>query len=158
MTARKAVPRKGSRATPSKPGGGGAGSKNVATQKVRASSGRATVPRTHTPKAGGALLADLTREGMGVAESLVLRQAARTADRLEIIDALLAGSAEAWCAVSIPRTDAGRGRVYVEVQASGLVREERALAKLLRELLADLARRSAGEAPPGADDDDLDID
>lgn len=104
------------------------------------------------------MLAELTRKGDSVGTALLIRQAARIADRLEAIDRLLSGNADAWAAVSLPRTDAKRGRVLVEVQVGDLVREERAQAVLFRHILADVHRQRAGLPggnPDDAEDDDL---
>jgi hypothetical protein len=118
---------------------------------VRASRGR---PRS----AGKSLLAQLTRKGDPVELSLLIRQAARIAERLEALDRLLSGSADAWAVVSLPRGDGERGRVVVEVQVADLVREERAQSVLFRGVLADIHRQRAGLPAGGGDgdeDDDL---
>jgi hypothetical protein len=99
----------------------------------------------------------LTRKGDSVELSLLIRQASRIAERLEAIDRLLSGSADAWAVVSLPRTDSKRGRVVVEVQVSDLVREERAQSVLFRGVLADIHRQRAG-LPAGGDDGDEDDD
>lgn len=85
---------------------------------------------------------------------MLIRQASRVADRLEAIDALLKGDADAWLTVSLPRSDAKRGRVMVEVQVDGLVKEERAQSVLFRSLIADIYKQRAGLGGDNDDDDD----
>lgn len=104
--------------------------------------------------------ADLGRDGDTLILKALVRQAARVADRLETIDQLLSGNAAAWCTVGIPRTDAKRGRVMVEVRVDDLVREERSQTTVLRGLLAEIHRQRSGlpgGPPPEDEDDDLDV-
>lgn len=94
------------------------------------------------------LIADLTKPDDPVTMTLRIRQAARCAARLDQLADLLNGDADAWCKVSIPRSDAGRGRVYVELKVDDLVREERAQSKLLRELLDAISRARGEDGDP----------
>jgi hypothetical protein len=104
---------------------------------------------------GGKLRAQLTKPGDTVGRTILIRQASRIADRLEQIHQLLSGSADAWLAVSLPRSDGKRGRVLVEVRVDGLVVEERNQTTLLRHLLADIERTGPPPGPKVDDDDDL---
>ncbi len=89
-----------------------------------------------------------------------IQQAARNADRLDTLNALLSGDADAWCRVSIPRTDAKRGNVIVEVKIDALAVEERNRSNLLRQQLATIAalRGTQPPTPPAPADDDLNLD
>lgn len=111
--------------------------------------------------AGAALKRELSggRDTVGI--TVLIRQAARVADRLENIDRVLSGDAEAWIKVSLPRSDAKRGRIIVEARVDDLVKEERSQTTVLRSLLSEIHRQRSGlpGAPPGPDeDDDLDVD
>lgn len=117
--------------------------------------------RAAAPKltAGGQLRDELAKPGDPINRVMLIRQAARVADRLEVIDQLLKGDVDAWLKVSLPRSDAKRGRVMVEVQVGDLVKEERAQSVLFRSLLADIHRQDGGGGKGGGkgkdDDDDL---
>lgn len=112
---------------------------------------RAPARRNAVRSVGERLRVDLEKPNDTVAMTLRIRQAIRCAERLDQLDALLSGRADAWVKVSIPRSDAGRGRVYVDVKVDDLVREERAQSKLFRELLDGIERARSGDtkAPPG---------
>ena len=104
----------------------------------------------------------LGRDGDAVGTTILVRQAARVADRIERIDELLTGDAKAWARVGIPRLDTDGGRVTVEVRVDDLVKEERQQTTLLRNLLAEIHRQRSGQPPeppdPTKEDDDLDVD
>lgn len=88
---------------------------------------------------------------------MLIRQAARLADRLEAIDKLMSGQADAWAVVSLPRSDEKRGRVIVEVQVDDALKEERALATLFRHVLADIHKQRSGMKGGGDGDEDDDL-
>jgi len=74
---------------------------------------------------------------------LLITQAARLADRLEVLDRLLSGEAGAWLAVRVS------GQV-VEVRVTDVVREERQSSEVLRKLLVEITRmRSAASSAAG---------
>lgn len=104
----------------------------------------------------------LGRDGEPVGTAILVRQAARVADRIERIDAVLSGDADAWVRVGIPRSDDKRGRIVVEVRVDDLVKEERQQTALLRNLLAEIHRQRSGQPAdppdPSKEDDDLDVD
>lgn len=109
---------------------------------------------------GAALKRQLSTERDTVGITVLIRQAARVADRLENIDRVLSGDGDAWIRVGIPRSDEKRGRVLVEARVDDLVREERSQTTVLRSLLAEIHRQRSGltGGPPGPDeDDDLDV-
>lgn len=70
---------------------------------------------------------------MDHAAELLITQAARLADRLEVIDRLLSGEAAAWLAVKID------GQV-AQVVVTDVVREERQLSEVLRKLIMEIQR------------------
>lgn len=110
--------------------------------------------------AGERLRAELARDGDTVGIAVLIRQAARVADRLDAIDRLLTGSADAWLVVSLPRSDEKRGQLVVEVRVDSLVVEERNQTTLLRHLLSEVHRQRAGihmAVSSGDEDDDLDV-
>ena len=106
---------------------------------------------------------ELGRDGDPVGTTILVRQAARVADRIERIDELLSGDAKAWARVGIPRLDTDGGRIVVEVHVSDLVKEERQQTTVLRNLLAEIHRQRSGQPadppdPSKKEDDDLDVD
>lgn len=105
---------------------------------------------------------ELGRNGDPVGTTILVRQAARVADRIERIDELLSGDAKAWARVGIPRLDTDGGRIVVEVHVSDLVKEERQQTTVLRNLLAEIHRQRSGQPAdppdPKKEDDDLDVD
>lgn len=109
------------------------------------------------PTAGELLRAELALDGDPVGIRMLVRQAARIADRLEALDLLLSGHADAWAVLSLPRSDAKRGRIVVEVQVAEPLKEERALAVLFRSVLADIHKQRAGLKGGGEDDEDDDL-
>jgi hypothetical protein len=128
---------------------------------------RAAPARKRAPAASKTSLAVQIRDQLGragdpVGTTILVRQAARVADRIERIDELLTGDAKAWARVGIPRLDTDGGRIVVEVRVDDLVKEERQQTTLLRNLLAEIHRQRSGQPPdppdPSKEDDDLDID
>lgn len=101
--------------------------------------------------------AELGSEGDAIGVSLLVKQAARVADRLEVIDRLLAGDAAMWATVSLPRPDGKRGRVVVEMRVDNLLVEERSQTTLFRHLLGEIHKQRAGIPVGGGDDDDDDL-
>lgn len=101
--------------------------------------------------------AELGRDGDATGVSLLVKQAARVADRLETIDRLLAGDAAMWATVSLPRPDAKRGRIVVEMRVDNLLVEERSQTTLFRHLLGEIHKQRAGIPVGGGDDDDDDL-
>jgi hypothetical protein len=85
---------------------------------------------------------------------LLIRQAARCADRLEALDRVLRGDASTWlrleAAAMVDREGKVPARVTVELKVDDAVREERQQAKLFATLLADIHRQRASlpPAPP----------
>ena len=125
----------------------------------RAPTGRKRAATGAAESTGARLRRELTQERDSVGVTMLIRQAARVADRLENIDRVLSGDARAWVRVGIPRLDTDGGRVVVEVTVDGLVKEERAQTTVLRNLLSEIHRQRSGlpGAPPGDEDDDLDV-
>lgn len=116
---------------------------------------RAATPRT----AVECLLQELGHAGDPVSVKLLVRQAARVGARLDAIDQLLSGNADAWAIVA-PVFAGGKvpSRLVIEVRADNLLVEERNQATLYRHLLGQIQQHRAGlPAPPpeGDKDDDL---
>lgn len=134
---------------------------------VKKATKRAAPARKRAPAASKTSLAVQIRDQLGragdpVGTTILVRQAARVADRIERIDELLTGDAKAWARVGIPRLDTDGGRIVVEVRVDDLVKEERQQTTLLRNLLAEIHRQRSGQPPdppdPTKEDDDLDVD
>jgi hypothetical protein len=115
------------------------------------------------------LRADIAREGDPPGIEVLIRQAARCADRLEALDRVLRGDAARWlrleAAALVPREGRVPARITVELRIDDAVREERQQAKLFAGLLADIHRQRAAlpVSPSCGDDvrsilDDLDDD
>lgn len=128
----------------------------------RAATGRKRVATGTQPSLSAQIRDKLARDGDAVGLTVMIRQAARVADRIERIDAVLSGDADAWIRVGIPRSDDKRGRIVVEVHVADLVKEERQQTALLRTLLSEIHRQRSGlpnDPPdPSKEDDDLDVD
>lgn len=105
------------------------------------------------------LLAELGSPGDPVSVKLLVRQAARVGARLDAIDQLLSGKADAWAVLPVAFAGEKRAsRLVVEVRADNLLVEERNQATLYRHLLGQIQQHRAGlPAPPpkGDPDDDL---
>lgn len=116
---------------------------------------RAATPRTPIDS----LLAELGHAGDPVSIKLLVRQAARVGARLDAIDQLLSGKADAWAVLPVMFAGAkATSRLVVEVRIDNLVVEERNQATLYRHLLGQIQQHRAGlpAAPPEGDrDDDL---
>ena len=88
--------------------------------------------------AGARLRRDLAWPKMDPAAELLLTQAARVADRLEVLDRMHSGDPGVWLAVRVD------GQV-AEVRLVGTVREEAQQSEVLRKLIMDVQRmRPAG--------------
>lgn len=134
--------------------GGGAPVRKVAKRPANgARRGRAGA----VPSAGDLIRAEMSIDGDPIGITMLIRQAARLADRLEAIDKLLSGQADAWALLSLPRSDDKRGRVIVEVQVDDALKEERAIATLFRHVVADIYRQRSGRKGGGNGDDDDDL-
>lgn len=130
-----------------------------APKRAAAGTKRARTGAKETP--GGRMRRELARAGDTVGIEVLIRQAARVADRLENIDRVLSGDGATWTTVGIPRSDEKRGRIVVEVRVDNLMVEERSQTTLLRHLLAEIHRQRSGlpgGPPPPDEDDDLDVD
>lgn len=97
--------------------------------------------------AGERLRADIAKEGDPPAIALLIKQAARCADRLEALDRVLRGDAAGWLrlesAAMVPRDGKVPARLTVELKIDDAVREERQQAKLFAALLSDIHRQRA---------------
>lgn len=105
------------------------------------------------------LLQELGHAEDPVSVKLLVRQAARVGARLDAIDQLLSGTADAWAIVAPVFAGEKRAtRLVIEVRADNLLVEERNQATLYRHLLGQIQQHRAGlPAPPpkGDPDDDL---
>jgi hypothetical protein len=108
---------------------------------------RKRAPRVKTPTAGERLLADLGRDDDCYRITVMVVEAARIADRLEKLAALLAGEKSAWATVRIGRDG------IAELKVDNALGESRHQATCLRGLLAEIHRQRAG-IPMGPDEDD----
>lgn len=135
---------------------GSAPAKKGTSPAKKAPDSASTRRRRAVESAGSALKRELTGDRDTVGITVLIRQAARVADRLENIDRVLSGDGDAWLRMSLPRSDAKRGRVIVEARVDDLVKEERAQTTVLRSLLSEIHRQRSGlpGAPPGPDEDD----
>jgi hypothetical protein len=96
---------------------------------------------------GERLLADLSRDDDNYRIEVMVIEAARIADRLEKLAALLAGEKSAWLHVRVNRDQ------ILEVKVDNALGEARHQATTLRGLLAEIHRQRAN-IPMGPDDDD----
>ncbi len=103
------------------------------------------MPRTKTP--GELLVEDLSRGGDPYAITVMITEAARIADRLDKLDAVLSGEESAWA-----KLIDGRDSV-VEVRVDNALAEARQQATVLRHLIAEVQRQRAQIDDPAADDD-----
>jgi hypothetical protein len=105
-------------------------------------------PLVRRKTAGKRLIDDLTQQGDPFAITVLIVEAGRIADRLEKLDALLAGEQTTWLRLRGDRD----GDLYVSVD--GPLAEARQQATVLRHLIAAVHRQRAGI--PFIGDDDLD--
>ncbi|WP_431231517.1 hypothetical protein ACQ856_18315 [Mycolicibacterium psychrotolerans] len=145
-------------------GGQNTGEKGAAPAKKavkRAPAGTKRAAAGAKPSLAAKIRAELGSDRDPVGTAILVRQAARVAERLENIDALLSGDAKAWLRFGIPR-DLGGGRMVVELHVTDLVKEERQQTGALRTLLAEVHRQRSGQPAdppdPTKEDDDLDVD
>jgi hypothetical protein len=101
------------------------------------------------PTAGQRLLSELSAPGDDYSLQLLVSRAAKTADWLERLDALLAGDEDAWLRVRLSRDD------VVEVRVDNALSEARQQTTVLRHLLGAIHQRRAGIPMVSEDDDDL---
>jgi len=97
--------------------------------------------------AGKRLIDDLTQQGDPYAITVLVLECGRIADRLEKLDALLAGEQTTWLRLRGDRD----GDLYVSVD--GPLAEARQQATVLRHLIAAVHRQRAGLLPIGGEDD-----
>ena len=107
------------------------------------------MPTRKTLTAGERLLADLSRPGDGYRIEVMVIEAARIADRLDKLAALLSGERSSWLSLKL-------GREQIEVKVDNALQESRAQATTLRGLLYEIHRQRANIAIDPGDDDDLD--
>lgn len=121
----------------------------AATTGPRKAAPRKRAPRTKEPTSGERLLADLSHEGDPYGVTVMITEAARIADRLDRLAALLAGEKSAWATVRIGRDGAA------ELKVDNALQESRAQATTLRGLLYEIHRQRAGIQIGSDEDDDL---
>jgi hypothetical protein len=100
------------------------------------------------PSAGTRLVAELSKADDPYAITILIVEAGRLATRLEKLDALLTGDADAWLRLRI------NGDQTVEVKVDGALAEARQSATVLRHLLAEVHRQRALIPLLGEDDSD----
>jgi len=103
------------------------------------------------PTAGERLVADLSRPDDPYGIVVMVTEAGRVADRLDVLAALLSGERKVWLSLR-----PGRGEQPVEVRVDNALGEARHQAAALRGLLAEIHRQRAGIPLVDGDDDDLD--
>lgn len=114
-----------------KPGDGGS---DAGASRVR------SVRRRRVPAAGERLRDELGRDGDPFAVALLIEQAARHADRLDVLNDLLSGDSKAWFEVQIT------GGQVAEVRVTNLMVEERQRSAALQRCIVDI-QRMRGEKP-----------
>lgn len=119
---------------------GAPGAKSVAAESLSGAKRAQPVRKRPAPAATKSVRDQLGREGDEFAVTLLVQQAARHADRLDAINAILSGDRTAWLEVSI------NGQV-AEVRVSNLMVEERQRSAALQRILMDIHRMRA--ATPG---------
>lgn len=119
-------------------------------------SGRRRAASGARPAAGERLRAELAKDGDPYGITVLINQAARVADRLEVLDRLLSGDDPTWLKIDgarvvevTPKTVA----VIVEVRVDNPILEERQQTTVFRHLLAQIHQQRAN-IPGGGDDDD----
>ncbi|MCV7230682.1 hypothetical protein [Mycolicibacterium komossense] len=106
------------------------------------------VRKGRKPAAGAQLSRELSWSTAPFAAKTLITQAARIADRLEVIARLLSGDAATWLAVKVD------GQV-AEVRLVGIVQEERQQSEVLRKLIMDIqAMRAKDDGAKGGDSGD----
>lgn len=93
------------------------------------------VRKGRRPTAGARLAREMAGKQDSFERKTLITQAARLADRLEVLDRLLSGDAGAWLAVKI----AGQSTIATVV-VTDVVREERQLSEVLRKLMMDIGK------------------
>jgi hypothetical protein len=107
-------------------------------------------PRAKTPTVGDRLVADLSRDDDPYSVTVMVTEAARIADRLEKLAALLSGERSVWLSLK-----AGRDG-QIDVKVDNALGEARHQATTLRGLLAEIHRQRVGIPMVDDDSDDLD--
>lgn len=102
-----------------------------------------SVPKT----AGQLLVEDLTEKNDPYRVTVMIIEAGRIADRLEKLDAVVAGEQNAWL-----RLCEGRDG-DLEVRVDNALAEARQQATILRHLIVEIARQRATRGPEPGDDD-----
>ncbi len=97
------------------------------------------VRKGRQPTAGAKLTREFARKDDSFARSTLIAQAARLADRLEVLARLNSGDAGAWLAVKVA------GQVATVV-VTDLVREERQQSEVLRKLIMDIQKLGGDDA------------
>jgi hypothetical protein len=121
-----------------------------------AASGSRRAPAVARPAAGERLRTELAKDGDPYGVAVLINQAARCADRLEVLDRLLSGDGGSWLRLDWSRVDEVSPKVVqvrVDVRVDSAVLEERQQATVLRHLLAQIHKQRAG-IPGGGDDED----
>lgn len=139
--AKKAAKKPAKQAVSPATGGPSAG----ATEAVSGAGRVRAVRKGRVPGAGERLRRELGREQDTFAVSVLIEQAARNADRLDVINDLLSGDSKAWFEVEIA------GQV-AEVRVTNLVVEERQRSAALQRSIVDI-QRMRGDRPGPAQSD-----
>ncbi|MCV7255672.1 hypothetical protein H7J86_26255 [Mycobacterium hackensackense] len=119
------------------------------TQSARTPAKR--VRKCPKPTDGAKLIREFTTKDDSFARKTLITQAARLADRLEVIARLLSGEADVLWTAKVA------GQV-ANVVVTDLVREERQQSEVLRKLIMDIEKLGGGEGskdPSGSADDKL---
>jgi hypothetical protein len=104
--------------------------------------------RAKSPTAGERLVEDLSRPDDPYGVTVMVTEAARIADRLDKLAALLSGEKSSWLSLKL-----GRDK-QIEVKVDSALQEARAQATTLRGLLYEIHRQRANIAI-GSDEDDV---
>ena len=100
------------------------------------------VRKGRRPTAGARLVREMAGKKDSFERTTLIAQAARLADRLEVIARLLDGDPDSWQAVKI-------GGQVATVVVTDVVREERQLSEVLRKLMMDI-QKLGGDDPKSA--------
>ncbi|WP_378735503.1 hypothetical protein [Nocardia brasiliensis] len=97
---------------------------------------------------GDRLRAELACDGDPYARTVLIVEAARVADRLDVLNDLLTGDERLWLRLADGRDGT------LDIRVDGALAEARQQANTLRQLLAEI-RRQGDDTADEADDDDL---
>lgn len=123
-----------------------------------AASGRARASAVARPGAGDRLRTELTQPGDSYGVTVLINQAARVADRLDVLDKLLSGHEATWVKLDPPRvidTTDKIATIRVDVRIDSPILEERQQTTVLRHLLSEIHKQRAGIPGNPGDDDDV---